>query len=110
MKWCEHCRDHFAVDHYDDERNHKIGLEYGPTGAEMKLLGETERLRALFRDLDAIVQPAEMADIGRVRAIIDEALGDEAESWQPGPPAVHYATERGWGRPGSRAWFQRLFG
>jgi len=35
--WCEHCRDHFDEDHYDDEGRHLSGLEYGPTGVLMLL-------------------------------------------------------------------------
>lgn len=39
--WCEHCRDHFPVDHYEDatdgsqEWHHKAGAAFGPIGARM---------------------------------------------------------------------------
>lgn len=35
--WCEHCRDHFDEDHYDDEGDHRSGLEYGPLGEQILL-------------------------------------------------------------------------
>lgn len=34
--WCEHCRDHYPEDHYENDR-HKVGVEYGPTGRDRKL-------------------------------------------------------------------------
>lgn len=33
--WCEHCRDHFCLSHYDADGNHRVGLQYGPTGQQM---------------------------------------------------------------------------
>ena len=35
MPWCEHCRDHYREEHYDDIGNHKAGEQYGPTGARI---------------------------------------------------------------------------
>lgn len=36
MIWCEHCRDHYPEDHYE-EGNHKVGREFGPTGEALYL-------------------------------------------------------------------------
>ncbi len=33
MKWCEHCRDHYHQDHYEDGY-HKVGWKYGPEGRD----------------------------------------------------------------------------
>lgn len=35
-KWCEHCRDHYDGDHYDDHGRHKVGVQYGPTGVSLR--------------------------------------------------------------------------
>lgn len=59
MIWCEHCRDHFPEDHYD-ERGHKVGDAYGPVGAEM---AELRRLKAenaeLLEQYDALFVAAD---------------------------------------------------
>jgi hypothetical protein len=34
--WCEACRDNFPVRHYDEDRNHKVGAEFGPVGSQME--------------------------------------------------------------------------
>lgn len=47
MPWCEHCRDHFAEDHYGGGygEGHKVGAQYGPTGAFLAGRAAAERLR-----------------------------------------------------------------
>lgn len=36
MFWCELCRDHFEVDHFDEEGDfHFVGPQYGPVGADL---------------------------------------------------------------------------
>ena len=36
MTWCEHCRDHYELDHYTASSNrHRVGAKYGPTGEQM---------------------------------------------------------------------------
>jgi len=32
MPWCEHCRSHYPEDHYDNEGDHKIGMQWGVFG------------------------------------------------------------------------------
>lgn len=50
MIWCEHCRDHYDINHYTaDGREHLTGAEYGPTGEDM----------AALRAERATVQPKE---------------------------------------------------
>lgn len=45
--WCEHCRLHFDVDHYDDDDNHKVGPEWGWVGYDMACRVFTEKMREL---------------------------------------------------------------
>lgn len=47
--WCEHCRDHFAEDHYGDDGFHKVGFEYGPTGADAVRLVQLEAVAEAAR-------------------------------------------------------------
>lgn len=35
--WCEHCRDHYPEEHYDEDGNHFVGKEWGPTGEGLAL-------------------------------------------------------------------------
>lgn len=51
--WCEHCRDHVAFDHYDDDGWHGIGDEYGPHGALLAEAAQARELRAEVERLHA---------------------------------------------------------
>lgn len=46
MAWCELCRDHYEVKHFDGKGNHKIGTEFGWFGRD----------RAWMRDVRAFLQ------------------------------------------------------
>lgn len=36
MTWCEACRDHYDIGHYDEDGIHGIGPEYGWVGKEIQ--------------------------------------------------------------------------
>lgn len=87
--WCEHCRDHFDVDHYDEDGDHIVGPDAGPFGA---LLADAETktvrnsLQAVF--VDRIVRhKMDQQDIEIEEAWLDDS-DDELIVWDRIPPRL----------------------
>ena len=58
MTWCEHCRDHFQDDHYDERGQHMAGTAYGPAGLRIADSLLIAKIRELIADPDAVAGEA----------------------------------------------------
>jgi hypothetical protein len=54
--WCEHCRDHMAIDHYIDG-NHSGGSQYGYAGADLAIRNALPQILAVVEALEQIQEP-----------------------------------------------------
>jgi len=51
MIWCEHCRDHYPIDHYPNGE-HGIGPKFGVTGMELQAVDIVRSLADQYAPVD----------------------------------------------------------
>lgn len=69
--WCEHCRDHFPDDHYGQDFHHKVGKDYGPTGAEMQWRHEVKVFLQSLASEPLLSTPSAREEAKRLLAEVD---------------------------------------
>jgi hypothetical protein len=102
MTWCEHCRDHFPVRHYDDRGWHRTGREWGPYGELLAAAGDLDRLRPVLdmcrvalAEVHRMFGPVSLVPPAAARAL--DAIDDLPAGLLGGPvqEQAHHDGERG---------------